>query len=436
MRISGITMLGLAFSGLLFALSPFLPLLSIVAFSIDIILLVLLITDALILRNNAIISGSRKHSDILSLGAANNVTVVIENSSSLPLRISLRDSIPARCESDRVEENAALAPFGEYQFNYRLVPLERGQQLFGPLTARIRTSLGLWISQRELLPAGMSVKIYPNIQQTGEQLLTRQALLRQPGARNMRMRGQGMEFESLRDYLPDDELRKVDWKASARRGNLVTREYDVERSQQIMLVLDMGRMMASHLDYMTKLDHAINAAVLLTYVSGHSYDRVGVMGFANEVISFMPPGKGGAQLPRVLEHLYPLQPRSVEANYHLAFTFLANRLRKRSLIIIFSDLIDPDASRRLIENLSLLKSRHLVLCVALSDYELQGLLDSPAEDVETLYRQTMAATMLEERQLALAELHQRGILTVDAAPSDLSTAVVNKYLDIKKQGRI
>ena len=153
----------------------------------------------------------------------------------------------------------------------------------------------------------------------------------------------------------------MDWKASARRGNLVAREYDIERSQQIMLVLDMGRPMASHLDYMTKLDHAINASVLLTYVSGQSQDRVGLMAFADDVVTYMPPGKGGGQLPLVLEQFYPLQPRQVESDYRRAFAYLANRLRKRALIIVFTDLIDPDSSQRLLDNLTLLHPRHLVL---------------------------------------------------------------------------
>ena len=435
MRFSGTTIAWLAGSGLLFSLSPFLPELALLALAADGLLLVLIITDAMILRNSVRISGRREHGDILSLGVSNPVRVVVENAGAFPLRLAVRDGIPDHCESDRAEDHARLPAYGAHQFTYHLIPFERGQQVFGPLTARVRTTLGFWIAQRELLSDG-AIKVYPNIQQTGQQLLSRQTFFRQPGVRSMRLRGQGMEFESLRDYLPDDELRKVDWKASARRGNLVTRAYDIERSQQIMIALDMGRMMASHLDYMTKLDHAINAAVLLTYVSGQSYDRVGVMAFADEVISYMPPGKGGAQLPRVLEQLYPLQPRQVESNYYHAFSYLANRLRKRSLIIIFSDLIDPDASKRLIDNIALLKTQHLVLCVALSDYELQGLLGAAPTDEDALYRQAMASTMLEDRRMALSVLHQHGILTVDAAPSDLSVAVVNQYLAIKREGRL
>jgi uncharacterized protein (DUF58 family) len=300
----------------------------------------------------------------------------------------------------------------------------------------MKTRLGLWVAQLALAQDDV-IKVYPNILQTRQQhLLSRHLRARQMGVRAMRLLGQGTEFESLRDYLPDDELRRVDWMASARRASLVTRQFDVERSQQIMLVLDLGRTMASHLDYMTKLDHAINATVLLTYVAMQTNDRVGLMAFADDVVSFMPPGKGSGQLPLVLEQLYRLQPRAVESDYRAAFTFLAHHQRKRSLVIIFTDLVDPDSSRRLMDSLSLLHPQHLVLCVALSDYELKDLLSGIPPDTTGMYQQAVAVSVLEDRQLALATLHQRGILSVDAAPSDLAVAVVNRYLAIKREGRV
>lgn len=436
MRLSGVAIGWLALGALCLMLAPlFRPLLA-VAFGLDILLAVLLVTDALLLRRVEQVTGSRVHENVLSLGTTNPITITVENPCPFPLRLAVRDAIPDSCESDRVTDTALVSALGRHSFTYHLTPFVRGLQQFGPLTARCKSSLGLWIVQRSLLDGG-DVKVYPNIRQTQQQqLLTRQMRNRQLGIRAMRLRGQGREFESLRDYLPDDELRTVDWLASARRGSLVTREYDVEHSQQIMLVLDLGRTMASHLDQMTKLDYAVNASVLLTYVCGQARDRVGVMAFADEVVTYMPPVKGGGQLSRVLEQLYPLQARQLEADYRGAFTSLAKRLRKRSLIIIFTDLIDPDSSRRLIEHLPVLSSQHLVLCVALSDYEIKEILSGAPPDETGMYQQAMATVVLEDRQLALSQLRQRGILTVDASPSDLSVAVVNRYLAIKREGRV
>jgi uncharacterized protein (DUF58 family) len=437
MRLSGIAIAGVAVGGLLLMAAPVGPVFLWAALAVDLVLAILLTVDALLLRRAHDIVVHREHEEILSLGATNRVTLVADNPTGTAFRITLRDTLPDQCEETGPYTGGGLLPaFGTFEHVYHLTPLQRGAFSFGRVCLRVKTGLGLWLLQREPLE-GTPFKVYPNIRQTKQQhLLSRRMRARQMGLRAMRLRGQGQEFESLRDYLPDDELRRVDWKASARRGNLVTRQYDVERSQQILLVLDLGRAMASRLDYMTKLDHAINACVLLTYVSAQAQDRVGVMAFADEIVAFMPPGKGAGQLSAVLEQLYPLQAHPVESNYREAFSFLAHHQRKRSLVIIFTDLIDPDSSKRLIDHLSLLHPQHLVLCVALSDFELKELLTGVPANHTGMYQQAIATAVLEDRQLALAQLHQRGILTVDAAPSDLAVAVVNRYLAIKREGRV
>ena len=436
MRLSGLAIGWLAVGGVCLMAAPLWPPLCWLGVGMTGLLVMLLVADLALLKRLDPVQAHRSHDDILSLGAANRVTVTLENPTAFPCRVALRDTPPDECTSESTLLQALLPPFGVLHFSYHLTPLRRGECRFGPLTLRGKTLLGLWVQQREFIPHD-TVKVYPNILQTKQQqLLARQQRTLQMGLRTMRLRGQGTEFESLREYLPDDELRKIDWKASARRHQLITRQYDIERSQQIMLVLDMGRTMASHLDYMTKLDHAINAAVLLTYVSAQASDRVGVMAFADEVVAFMPPGKGVGQMPLVLDQLYPLHPRAVESDYRGAFTYLAQHVRKRSLMVIFTDLVDPDSSRRLMDHLSLLHPRHIVLCVALSDYELQAMLAGAPANPTGMYQQTMADIVLEDRQLALANLHHRGILTVDASPSDLSVAVVNRYLAIKREGRV
>jgi len=436
MRLSGLAIGWMALGGLCLLASPLAKQLLWVAIVVNGALAIMLVADALMLRRLEVLATKREHDEILSLGAANLVRLTVDNPTPFTCRLALRDSPPAECTSESPDAAGTLAAFGRFTHQYHLTPLKRGECRFGPLTLRVKTVAGLWVMQRHYARDDR-VKVYPNIQQTKQQhLLSRRMRARQMGLRALRLLGRGTEFESLRDYLPDDELRRVDWKASARRNSLITREYDIERSQQIMLVLDLGRAMASHLDYMTKLDHAINAAVLLTYVSAQAADRVGVMAFADEVVAYMPPGKGAGQLPLVLDRLYPLHPRLVESDYRGAFTFLAHHLRKRSLIVIFTDLIDPESSRRLMDNLALLHPQHMVLCVALSDYELKEILSGPPPDAAGMYQQTVANLVLEDRQLALSTLHHRGILTVDAAPSDLSVAVVNRYLAIKREGRV
>ena len=436
MRLSGLAIGWLALGGLCLLAAPLATPLLWLALAMNGVLAVLLAADAILLRRLDALRATRAHDEILSLGAANLVRITVDNPTPFRCRVVLRDAPPPECTSEAPDASGLLEKFGQFSFQYHLTPLKRGACRFAPLTLRVKTMGGFWVMQR-CYAGDDAVKVYPNIQQTKQQhLLSRRMRARQMGVRALRLLGQGAEFESLRDYLPDDELRRVDWKASARRNSLITRQYDIERSQQIMLVLDLGRAMASHLDYMTKLDHAINASVLLTYVSAQAQDRVGVMAFADEIVAYMPPGKGAGQLPLVLEQLYPLHPHLVESDYRSAFTYLAHHLHKRSLIVIFTDLIDPESSRRLIDNLTLLHPQHMVLCVALSDYELKEMLSGPPPNLTGMYQQAVANIVLEDRQLALATLHRRGILTVDAAPSDLSVAVVNRYLAIKREGRV
>jgi uncharacterized protein (DUF58 family) len=427
----------MAVGGVLLMAAPVVPAVLVFALVVDVAFAMLLMADAFLVRRGHDLTATRTHDEILSLGTPNLITVAVENPTPIGFQIALRDALPDSSEcTDTYSAKGWLSAYGTFSLAYHVQPMQRGEHAFGGLTVRIKTALGLWVVQREVV-APAPVKVYPNIQQTKQQsLLMRKMRMRQMGLRALRLRGQGAEFESLRDYMPDDELRKVDWKASARRGAMVTREYDVERSQSIMLVLDLGRTMATHLDFMTKLDYAVNAGVLLTYAATQATDRVGVMAFAEDVLAFSPPAKGGAQMSRVLEQLYPLQPRQVESNYKAAFTFLARHQRKRSLIVLFTDLVDPDSSKRLMDNLTLLHPQHLVLCVALSDYELRTMLAGAPGSPTGMYQQAVAASVLEDRQLALAQLHQRGILTVDAAPSDLSVAVVNRYLGIKREGRV
>jgi uncharacterized protein (DUF58 family) len=216
----------------------------------------------------------------------------------------------------------------------------------------------------------------------------------------------------------------------------MTREYDVERTQTVVLALDLGRTMASRLEVMTKADYAVNACVLLSYVAALADDQIGLFAFAEQPRLFMRPGKGRAQVFRLLEGLYSQHAVARESNYRVAFTHLASQLRKRTLVILFTDLIDPDSSRRLIESIGVLSKRHRVLCVAFSDYELAEVVEALPERPDDMYRQAVAASMLEDRRRALAELARRGVLSVDAGPSGLTVTAVNKYLELKSAAKV
>lgn len=426
----------LALGSVLFFAAAYLPALRWAGLLFDGVLIALCGCDWLWLRAAEQVTGSRRVEETLSLGAPEPVSLAVNNRSGQWLTIDLRDEPPLSTAAERHGFRFTLGPSHAWRGEYSLIPRERGDHQFGPLHLRIRTPLGLLLRTR-VLPHSASVRVYPDVRQIRQyEMLARQNRTAQVGLRRVRQIGAGTEFERLRDYVPDDELRRVDWKATARRGALMTREYDVERTQTVVLALDLGRTMASRLELMTKADYAVNACVLLSYVAALADDHVGLFAFAEQPLRFLQPGKGRPQVFHLLEALYPLQAAPREANYRLAFTHLASRLRKRALVILFTDLIDPDASRRLIDAVGVLSRRHRVLCVAFSDYELADLVRAVPENDEELYRQAMAASMLEDRRRALAELARRGVLSVDAGPSGLTVAAINKYLELKAAAKV
>jgi uncharacterized protein (DUF58 family) len=426
----------LALGAVFFFAAAYLPALSWAGLLFDGVVVALCGGDYLLLRVAQRVSAAREVEETLSLGGPEPVRLAVANRSAQWLTIDLRDEPPLAAAAEPHSFRFTLGPGHAWRGEYHVTPRERGDHRFGPLHLRIRTPLGLLL-RTLAVPAAAAVRVYPDVRQIRQyEMLARQNRTTQVGLRRVRQIGAGTEFERLRDYVPNDELRRVDWKATARRGALMTREYDVERTQTVVLALDLGRTMASRLELMTKADYAVNACVLLSYVAALADDHVGLFAFAEQPLRFLPPGKGRPQVFRLLECLYPLQAVPREANYRLAFASLAAQQRKRALVILFTDLIDPEASRRLIESVGVLARRHRVLCVAFSDYELADVVRAEPGGPDDLYRQAVAASMLDDRRLALAELARRGVLTVDAGPSGLTVAAINKYLELKSAAKV
>ncbi|MCE5200323.1 MAG: DUF58 domain-containing protein [Armatimonadota bacterium] len=405
-------------------------------------LIVMAVMDYLWVMDSRQCTAGRTLETVLSLGERNAVWIEVTHLGRRPLTVVVCDEPPLKFNSESSTLKFDIKPEQSVRENYKVTPLERGDYTFGDLSVRHFTKLG-FVMRQEVISQEMAVKVYPDVFQTKKHLiLARENRVSMMGLRRSKMLGQGQEFERLRDYVPDDPLRHVDWKATARRGSLITREYDVEQSQNIMILLDMGRTMASRTEDsegqlgMSKADYAINASVLLTHVAAQSDDRVGLFCFAKSPIAFVPPGKGASQASALMEALYPLQPRSEESDYFYNLSVLSHRQRKRSLVFLFTDLIDSESSRSLISSMSLLVKKHLVVCVALADYELPSIIDAKPAKPADMYAQTVALSIIRERKKALAQLANLGVVTLDATPADLSVATVNKYLQLKREARV
>lgn len=398
--------------------------------------------DYMWLADSGNCSVRRDCGEMLSIGEQNAIWVEATHRGSGPLWLEVRDEPPLEFETESRTVSMKAGPDEVVRMNYKVLPQERGDYRFGDLNVRYTTALGLLMRQ-ERIPAELGVKVYPDILQTKKHLLlSRENRVSQMGIRRSRLVGHGREFRRLRDYVPDDSPHDIDWKATARRGGPITREYDVEQSQNIMILLDIGRTMASRTVEpdgklgITKLDCAINASVLLAHVAAQSDDRVGLYCFAQGPAAYLPPGKGAPQAARLMDALYALKPRIEEPAYFEHFMLLTRRQSKRSLVFLFTDLVDPEASRNLIANVRLLSAKHLVVCISLADYELPSIIESQPQKASDLYTQAVALGIIRERKKALAQLSAQGIITIDTVPSDLSVATVNKYLQLKREGRL
>ena len=411
---------------------------------IDATLLAAALLDLLACPSPPEIEVSRECGEKLSLGAENAVIVKVRNRARRPAVLRIRDEIPFGFSADRRELDARISPNDRAELTYHITPHERGDHAFGDIYLRSRGPYGLVIRQAGI-PARENIRVYPNLIETAKyDLMVRRGRLLHLGVRPAALLGVGTEFESLRDYQPDDEYRRIDWKASARRGRLISRVHQVERSQNIMIVLDAGRTMCVRTGFeetserLTKLDCAVNAALMLAYVASTSTeDRVGMLTFADRVTAYLPPRKGKAQLFTILQALYNLGATTVESDYDAALRYFVRRGgRKRSLIVVFTDLLDVESSRGLTSYLSALSSTHLCLCVTVSDPAMTAAVKAVPTNAEQVYQQAIARKVLEERAQVKAALMSKGIPVVDAAPSQLSHVLVRKYFELKLHARL
>lgn len=291
--------------------------------------------------------------------------------------------------------------------------------------------LQLLYRQASVKSAG-PVKVYPNLLDVRMyDLLLRKNRLQELGLRSTRMFGEGTEFERLREYLPDDEYRRINWKATARRHRPVTVQYQTERSQTVMAVLDTGRMMQSPVANIAKLDYAVNAVLFLGYVATGKGDRIGVMSFADEVGHYLAPRQGRGQFYRMLEVLYGVDAQQVEPNYRKALTYLAVKQRRRALVIIFTDLSNGASLNNLVAQVSMLARSSLPLVVTISDPEVHAAARQTPHDSLQVYQRATAAQILDERRVVLDTMRKRGVLTLDVPANQLSLAVINRYLELK-----
>ncbi len=428
-RALGIALLVPALASLtLFISEDFLPL----VMMIDTAVAALAFFDLLTLWGAARISFERRTGLICSLGEPGQVELILENQTRLPRFLSVRDDVPDQFSAEPESFELKLPAKRQAMLVYRFTPKRRGTYRFERVDVLISSRLGFWRRQSSWrLPT--EVRVYPDIHQLGRySMLARRDRLSTIGLRRSRRLGSDNEFERMRDYIEGDDPRHIDWRATARRRKLTCRAFQLNQSQRIIFLIDCGRLMAGDTGMgLSPLDHAFNAMLLLAHVALIRGDQVGLLAFSDRVRAFVAPTGGARRIKRLVHSVHNVFPEMVESRYDRAFIELEKRCRKRSLVVLMTNLFDDLNAQLASEYLRNVRGRHLPLAVVLRDHDLFALADGAAPLGLGLYQGAAAASMLSWRERVLVGLRQRGVLTIDAFPEDLTAQLVNRYLDIK-----
>jgi uncharacterized protein (DUF58 family) len=398
-------------------------------------LLALAVLDALRLQRLPTPRITRQMPGSLALGRWGEVRLEVEHDFSEPMRIELFDHPPEGLSFEHLPLSIELQPGQRSLLGYRLRPLKRGHFSFAHCEISLPSPLGLWSGKR-LLDVSDQTRVYPDFARLyGGELLAVDNWLSQLGVRQRQRRGQGLEFHQLREFREGDSLRQIDWKATARQRTPIAREYQDERDQQIIFLLDCGRRMRSQDDELSHFDHALNACLLLSYVALRQGDAVGLSTFASEQPRHLAPVKGTGQLNVLLNTVYDLDSTQRPADYQAAANQLLSRQKRRALVVLVTNLRDEDDDE-LLSAVKRLSAQHRVLVASLREETLDTLRQTPVQTLPEALAYCGTVNYLNER----AELHERlnahGVPVVDVRPAELGAELVTQYLSWKRSAAL
>src|SRR6267143_2369327 len=406
-----------------------------VALAYDVALIILAIVDARRSNLPQTVGITREFNGRFAVGAETEVHINIQNSGAHAISLAIKDEYPPQMKLAGLREaSLQVDAQSSMALVYGLTPPRRGRFEFGQVAVRFLSRWNLvWCETRA--GAADEVKVYPNMRRA------REAELKALGARSLvsshrktSWRGEGREFESMRDYVRGDELRHISWTATARRGKLTTRQYQIERDQTILIALDAGRLMTARIERETKLDSAVHATLALMSAAARGGDNAGLVVFGRRIKAYLPPGRGREQMDAALEALYPIEPEMIEPSYARAFEFIAANSKRRSLVVLLTDLVDEEGSKELLTSLHLLRPRHLPLVVTIADRDLKAVVRETPSSVRDLFTQSVAEEIIHHREAALRLVESQGGLALDVTAAALAPAVLEKYLQVKERG--
>lgn len=383
---------------------------------------------------NAYIRANRRLAERFSNGDMNEVAITVESHFPFPVNIEIIDEIPYHFQIRDFLKKGRLVTGKPTVFKYGLRPLERGEYVFGALNVYVKGRLGL-LSRRYRFDAGAIVKVYPSfIQMRRYEIMAISNRLNEVGVKKIRRIGHHSEFDQIREYIKGDDIRTINWRATARVAKMMVNQFRDERSQQIFCLINMGRSMKMPFDGLTLLDYAINTSLVMSNIAILRHDKTGLVTFDDKIRSVLPARAEGRHMQSIMEVLYKQTTSFSESNYEALYTFIRSRVHQRSLFILFTNFESIESARREIDLLTGIASKHLLMLVFFENEEVSKVLTSETTDAEEIYKHAIAEKFIYDKKQIVKELERRGIYALLTKPEKLTVDTMNKYLEFKSRG--
>lgn len=368
---------------------------------------------------------------VASLGNHHPIDVRIDNRSKRAIQLTLVDDATDGLQLEPMHHEVSLLPGKRTTVQHLATPHRRGAFTLENVYVQLASLRGLWHRQHSF-PCSSELHVYPDIKQISEYaLLARTNRLSQIGVRRTRKAGQDNDFERLRDYQQDDNYKHIDWRSTARRQKLTVRQFQTDQSQRVIFMLDCGRMMTNNYQQLSLLDYALNSVLMLSYVALDQGDSVGMICFSDRIHTYVPPSGGKRQMNRLLHAGFDQFPNMVQSRFDDAFLYLSKHCRRRSLVVLVTNVIDQVNSDQIQNYMHNLIGCHLPLLVLLRDHRIFDAADNPMPDPTVLYRSAAACQLLVWRNQVIQRMRTGGGLALDVFPEDMTSPLVNQYLEVK-----
>ncbi len=398
------------------------------------VLALLLLDVFMLFSGNRKILANRKLTEKFSNGDENPVTLSVSNRYAFPIHIKVIDEIPVQFQVRDFMLQKSISAKSEITLEYSLRPTERGEYHFGKLNIYVSSPLGL-ASRRYVFDENQMVPTYPSyLQLRNFELFAFSNQLQQFGVKRIRRIGHTMEFEQIKEYVSGDDIRTLNWKASAKKNAMMVNQFQDEKSQSVYMAIDKGRVMKMPFNGLSLLDYALNSALVLSAVILKKQDRPGIFAFSKKVTNRVAAEKRAAQMSKILESLYNVSTDYFESDYSRLYADIRKNIPHRSLIILYTNFETLDGMQRQLRYLKGIAKHHLLLVVFFRNTELDGLIQQPAQTIHQVYDKIAAEKFLFEKRLVVNELRKFGIHTLFTRPETLTADAINKYLEIKSRG--